>query len=65
MGAIIVACVTTAIGFFCLNFSISPPFRQLGNIVGVGVLVGMVYTLTLLPALIILLPIGRRSRVSV
>ncbi|MEM7212868.1 MAG: MMPL family transporter, partial [Pseudomonadota bacterium] len=62
MGAIIVACVTTAIGFFCLNFSISPPFRQLGNIVGVGVLVGMVYTLTLLPALIIFLPIGRRTQ---
>ena len=61
MGAIIVACTTTAIGFFCLNFSISPPFRELGNIVGVGVLAAMVYTLTLLPALIILLPIGRRT----
>ncbi|MEM7422613.1 MAG: outer membrane lipoprotein-sorting protein [Pseudomonadota bacterium] len=61
MGAIIVACVTTAIGFFCLNFSISPPFRELGNIVGLGVLAGMVYSLTLLPALIIFLPIGRRT----
>ncbi|MEL7154565.1 MAG: outer membrane lipoprotein-sorting protein, partial [Pseudomonadota bacterium] len=61
MGAIIIACVTTAIGFFCLNFSISPPFRELGNIVGIGVLAGMVYTLTLLPALIIFLPIGRRT----
>ncbi|MEM7057197.1 MAG: outer membrane lipoprotein-sorting protein [Pseudomonadota bacterium] len=62
MGAIIIACVTTAIGFFCLNFSISPPFRQLGNVVGVGVLAAMVYTLTLLPALITLLPIGRRTK---
>ena len=62
MGAIIVACVTTAIGFFCLNFSISPPFRELGNIVGIGVLAGMVYTLTLLPALIIFLPIGRKTK---
>lgn len=61
MGAIIIACVTTAIGFFCLNFSISPPFRQLGNVVGVGVLAAMVYTLTLLPALVTLLPIGRRT----
>ena len=61
MGAIIVACLTTAIGFFALNFSISPPFRQLGNSVGVGILAAMVYTLTLLPALIIFLPIGRRT----
>ena len=62
MGAIIVACTTTAIGFFCLNFSISPPFRQLGNVVGFGVLFAMVYTLTLLPALITILPIGRRTK---
>jgi len=61
MGAIIIACVTTSIGFFCLNFSISPPFRQLGNVVGIGVLAAMVYTLTLLPALVTLLPIGRRT----
>ena len=61
MGAIIIACVTTAIGFFCLNFSISPPFRELGNIVGTGVLAALFYTLTLLPALIILLPIERRA----
>jgi len=60
MGAISVACVTTAIGFFSLNFSISPPFRQLGTIVGVGVLAALFYTMTLLPALIILLPIKRR-----
>ena len=62
MGAIIVACTTTAVGFFCLNFSISPPFRQLGNTVGFGVLFAMVYTLTLLPALITFLPIGRRTQ---
>ncbi|MFK7941526.1 MAG: outer membrane lipoprotein-sorting protein, partial [Paracoccaceae bacterium] len=62
MGAIIVACVTTAIGFFSLNFSISPPFRELGNSVGIGVLAAMVYTLTLLPALIIILPIKRQTQ---
>lgn len=61
MGAIIVACVTTSIGFFSLNFSISPPFRQLGNVVGIGVLAAMFFTLTLLPALVTLLPIGRRT----
>lgn len=61
MGAIVVACLTTAIGFFSLNFSISPPIRQLGNANAVGVLATMVYTLTLLPALIILLPVRRRT----
>ncbi len=61
IGAIVIACVTTAIGFFCLNFSISPPFRELGNIVGFGILAAMVYTLTLLPWLITVLPIGRRT----
>ena len=61
MGAIIIACVTTAIGFLCLNFSISPPFRELGNTVAIGVLAALFYTLTLLPALIILLPIKRRT----
>ncbi|MBX2854544.1 MAG: outer membrane lipoprotein-sorting protein [Rhodobacteraceae bacterium] len=60
MVAIIVACVTTAIGFLSLNFSISPPFRQLGNIVAFGVIVSMVLTLTLLPALVTLLPMRRR-----
>ena len=61
MGAIIVACTTTAIGFFCLNFSISPPFRQLGNTVGFGILAALIYTLTLLPALITFLPISRKT----
>ncbi|MEO0820761.1 MAG: outer membrane lipoprotein-sorting protein [Pseudomonadota bacterium] len=60
-GAIIIACVTTSIGFFSLNFSISPPFRELGNIVGIGVLAALVLTLFLLPALIILLPIRRQA----
>ena len=61
MLAIAVACITTSIGFFSLNFSISPPFRELGNMVGFGVLVAMVLTLTLLPALITLLPMRQQK----
>ncbi len=64
MGAIVVACVTTAVGFFSLNFSISPPFRELGNMTGVGVLAAMVYTLTLLPALIVILPFRRQPQTA-
>lgn len=62
LGAITIACVTTAIGFFSLNFSISPPFRQVGTVVGIGVLAAWLYTMLLLPGLIILLPIRRRTQ---
>lgn len=47
--------LTTAIGFLTLNFAESPNFRQLGNISAVGVMLAMFLTLTLLPALQILL----------
>lgn len=48
--------LTTAIGFLSLNFSDSPPYRDLGNIVTIGVLVGFVLSVTLLPALLMWLP---------
>ena len=50
--------VTTAIGFLSLNFSETPPFRVLGNLVGFGVLCAFVFSMTLLPALLSLLPLG-------
>ncbi|MEM7669360.1 MAG: efflux RND transporter permease subunit, partial [Pseudomonadota bacterium] len=62
MGAIIIACTTTAIGFLTLNFSISPPFRELGNTVAGGIIASMFFSLTLLPALITFLPIRRRIK---
>ncbi len=40
---------TTAIGFVCLNFSDSPPFRDLGNITAIGVLLAFVFTLGVIP----------------
>ena len=49
--------VTTAIGFMSMNFSDAPPFRDLGNIVAVGVMSAFVYSVTLLPALMMLLPV--------
>lgn len=64
MGEIAVACITTAIGFLALNFSISPPFRQLGNIVAVGIVAALFFTLTLLPALISFLPMKRHTKVA-
>ena len=52
---IVLTSVTTAVGFLTLNFSISPPFQQLGNITAVGVMWAMVLTFTLLPMLCMLL----------
>ena len=48
---------TTAIGFLSLNMSDSPPFHVLGNLVALGVLFGFVYSVTLLPALLSILPL--------
>ncbi|NOQ12989.1 MAG: MMPL family transporter [Methyloprofundus sp.] len=54
---IVLTSVTTAIGFLSLNFSDVPPFRDLGNIVALGVLIALVLSVTLLPALMMLLPV--------
>ncbi|MEL7451620.1 MAG: MMPL family transporter, partial [Pseudomonadota bacterium] len=48
--------LTTAVGFFSLTFSESPPFAHLGIISGIGVLYAWLLSLTLLPALLVLLP---------
>ena len=57
---IVLTSVTTAIGFLCMNFSDAPPFGDLGNIVAVGVLAAMVFSLVLLPALMAVLPLKVR-----
>ena len=54
---IFITSVTTAIGFLSLNASDSPPFHILGNYVAFGVLCALVYTMTLLPALLSILPL--------
>ncbi|MGC1507909.1 efflux RND transporter permease subunit [Ketobacter sp.] len=48
--------LTTIIGFLSLNFSASPPFRDLGNVVAVGVFAAWVFSVVLLPALVMVLP---------
>ena len=52
--------LTTAIGFLSLNFSEMPPFRVMGNIVAFGSLCAFVYSLTLLPAFLSLVPMRAR-----
>ncbi len=49
--------ITTAIGFLSLNASDSPPFHLLGNLVAFGVACAFLYSMTLLPALLSILPL--------
>ena len=51
---------TTAIGFLSLNFSEMPPFRVMGNVVAFGAMCAFVFAVTLLPALLSLLPVSAR-----
>lgn len=49
--------LTTTMGFMSMNFSDAPPFRDLGNIVAMGVVVSFFLSVTLLPACMTLLPV--------
>ena len=49
--------LTTIIGFLSMNFSDAPPFRDLGNIVAMGVAAAFILSVTFLPALISILPV--------
>lgn len=50
--------ITTAIGFLSLNFSDAPPFHTLGNITAMGVIYAFIFAVTLLPALMMVLPVN-------
>lgn len=54
---VFITSLTTAIGFLSLNFSDSPPFRDLGNIVAVGVMAAYFYSVFFLPAMMAILPV--------
>jgi uncharacterized protein len=54
---VFITSLTTAIGFLSLNFSDSPPFRDLGNIVAVGVMAAYFYSVYFLPAMMAILPL--------
>jgi hypothetical protein len=52
---VLLTSITTAVGFLTLNFSDGPLYRALGNTAALGVLVAMMISLTLLPAIVIAL----------
>jgi len=59
---VLLTSVSTAIGFLSLNFADPPPFRDLGNIAATGVLAAWLFSMTALPALMLVLPMKRRAR---
>lgn len=48
--------ITTVIGFLTMNFSDAPPFRELGNIVAIGITAAFFYSVIFLPAMMAVLP---------
>ena len=56
--------LTTIIGFMSMNFSDAPPFRDLGNIVAMGVAAAFVFSVSFLPALMLVLPVRVKPSVS-
>ena len=54
--------ITTAIGFLTLNFSETPPFRDLGNITAAGVMAAWLLSMTFLPALLLALPVNIKAK---
>ncbi|MCR9103880.1 MAG: MMPL family transporter [Gammaproteobacteria bacterium] len=53
------ATVTTTMGFLSLNYCSSPGIYGFGNVVAIGVVWAFVLTFTLLPALILLVPVRK------
>ena len=49
LAPVLVTTLTTAIGFLGLNFAEAPPLQDMGNIVGFGLIVGMLANFTFLP----------------
>jgi len=60
--AVFLTSVTTAIGFLTMNFSDAPPFRDLGNIVAIGIMAAFFYSVLFLPSLMAVLPLRIKSK---
>lgn len=56
MQPVFLTSITTAIGFLTMNFSDAPPFAHLGNMVAIGVMLAFVFSVTIFPAMLSILP---------
>lgn len=59
---VLLTTVTTAIGFLSMNFSDAPPFRDLGNVVAIGVVAAWFFSILFLPAAVSTLPLRVSKR---
>ncbi|MCP4411187.1 MAG: MMPL family transporter, partial [Gammaproteobacteria bacterium] len=57
MQPVFLTSITTAMGFLTMNFSDAPPFGHLGNIVAIGVMMAFVFSVTIFPAMLSILPV--------
>lgn len=57
---VVITSVTTSIGFFILNFAEVPIIADLGNLSALGVMFACGLSLTLLPAMLMVLPISTK-----
>jgi uncharacterized protein len=56
--------ITTAIGFFSLNTSDSPPFSELGNITAIGILMAFFFSVSLLPCLLSYISLPKKKELK-
>ncbi len=56
---IALATITTTMGFLSLNFSSAPTIYGFGNIIAIGVCWAFVFTIMLVPAMVLMLPVSR------
>ena len=56
MQPVFLTSITTAVGFLFLNTSESPPFREMGNMVSMGVMLALFFSVVFLPSVILVLP---------
>jgi len=61
MQPVFLTSITTMLGFLSMNFSDVPPFQHLGNMVAMGVVASFILAVSLLPALMSLLPVRVRE----
>ncbi|TFH92736.1 efflux RND transporter permease subunit [Vibrio ouci] len=54
---IVITSITTAIGFLMMNMSDSPVLRDFGNLAALGVMIACLLSLSMLPAMLRILPI--------
>jgi len=60
--AVSITSFTTIVGFSLLNFSDSPPFKHLGSMAAFGIAAAWILSLTMIPAIIRLLPMRVAQR---